>query len=243
MGFSRSRLVMKNTKSNKRKEAIKALNAEAQLEATQATVNTPHAPIGADEFGMSILPTPERVVLIVPISETDADCANAPEPTTEPTREEVTPATTTDAPSAVAFEAPVPVIAGTPSTVMMVTEDGLKEVPTAPAPKTEKKTKAAKTPAPTAPVVKAKITNDELQISVKEFYAKLGVPPSFRELNQQRLADVVGEVKLSEFQHNKATRDAVFMSSWMRWAISEYKKLAVKSKEVNGLLPSKTPEP
>ena len=235
---------MKNTKSNKRKEAIKALDSEAQLEATQATVNTPeatpevvgtpevvntpHAPLGAAEFGMPILLTPERVVLIVPISETDAECAIAPEPTTEPTPEEVTPPTTIDAPSTVLVEAPVPAIVETPSTVMMVIGAGLVEIPTAPAPKAEKKGKAVK-PAPTDPVSKPKITNDELQISVKEFHAKLG--PSFRELNQQRLAAVVGEVKLSEFQHNKATRDAAFMSSWMRWAIGEFRILAAKSKK------------
>src|ERR1700730_11429230 len=40
-------------------------------------------------------------------------------------------------------------------------------------------------PAPVDPVTKPKITSDELQISVKEFHAALGVP-SFRELNQQR---------------------------------------------------------
>ena len=86
-------------------------------------------------------------------------------------------------------------------------------------------------PAPVAPVTKPKITNDELQISVKEFHAKLGVPPSFRELNQQRLAAVVGEVKVSELKFDKATRDPAYLNQWMKWAISEYKKLAVTSKK------------
>jgi hypothetical protein len=86
-------------------------------------------------------------------------------------------------------------------------------------------------PAPVAPVTKPKITNDELQISVKEFHAALGVPPSFRELNQQRLAAVIGEVKVSELKFDKATRDPAYLNQWMKWAISEYKKLAVTSKK------------
>ena len=128
--------------SSKRKEAVKAPNAEAQLEATQAIVNTPEAV------------TPEVVVPAVEVE-----------------------------------------------------------------------------PAPVAPVTKPKITNDELQISVKEFHAKLGVPPSFRELNQQRLAAVVGEVKVSELKFDKATRDPAYLNQWMKWAISEYKKLALTSKK------------
>ena len=86
-------------------------------------------------------------------------------------------------------------------------------------------------PAAVAPVTKPKITSDELQISVKEFHAKLGVPPSFRELNQQRLAAVVGEVKVSELKFDKATRDPAYLNQWMKWAISEYKKLALTSKK------------
>jgi hypothetical protein len=128
--------------SSKRKEAVKALNAEAQLEATQAIVNTPEAV------------NPEVVVPAVEVK-----------------------------------------------------------------------------PAPVAPITKPKITNDELQILVKEFHAALGVPPSFRELNQQRLAAVVGEVKVSELTFDKATRDAAYLNQWMKWAISEYKKLALTSKK------------
>lgn len=85
--------------------------------------------------------------------------------------------------------------------------------------------------APVAPVSKPRVTNDELQVSVKEFHAKLGVPPSFRELNQQRLAAVVGETKVSELKFDKATRDSAYLNQWMKWAISEYKKLAVTSKK------------
>ena len=65
-----------------------------------APEDKPHAPLGADEFGMPILPVPAKVVLVVPISRTDSDSANTPE--------EVVPALNPE-----------------PSTVAVVTEDGL----------------------------------------------------------------------------------------------------------------------
>jgi hypothetical protein len=134
----------------------------------------------------------------------------APEPTTEPT----------------------PEVVAAPRLEMIASQellDAVKAAETTPevvvTPAVE-----AKPISPTAPVSKPKITNDELQISVKEFHAALGVPPSFRELNQQRLAAVVGEVKVSELKFDKATRDAAYLNQWMKWAISEYKKLALTSK-------------
>ena len=92
------------TRNLKRDAALKAINAEAALEEAQArsddapkiariesvsperihAVNfeaedKPHAPLGADEFGMPIRPVPTKVVLVVPIPEADADLASAPE--------------------------------------------------------------------------------------------------------------------------------------------------------------------
>jgi hypothetical protein len=149
-----------------------------------------------------------------------------------PTPEEVTPPTTVETTTPIVVEAPAPAIVETPSKVMMVTDAGLVEVPTAPTPKaekTEKKGKAVK-PAPTAPVSKPKITNDELQIQIAAAHETHGVPKSFQAANQARLAALLTGTKASELVYDKATRDAAFMNSWMKWALSEYKKLAVKSK-------------
>ena len=85
-----------------------------------APEDKPHTPLGADEFGMPILPVPAKVVLVVPIYGTDSDSANTPE--------EVVPALNPE-----------------PSTVAVVTEDGLVEVPTAKSEKPVKKAKAIKT--------------------------------------------------------------------------------------------------
>ena len=61
---------------------------------------------------------------------------------------------------------------------------------------------------------------------IKEQHAKHEVPKSFRALNQERLQAVLGETKVSELEHNAATRDAKFLSGWMKWCLGEYKKLA-----------------
>ena len=96
------------------------------------------------------------------------------------------------------------------------------------APVISKKTKNAKAvkPAPVAPVSKLRVTDDELQVLIKEQHAKHEVPKSFRALNQERLQAVLGETKVSELEHNAATRDAKFLSGWMKWCLGEYKKLA-----------------
>lgn len=92
----------------------------------------------------------------------------------------------------------------------------------------EKKAKKAKAvkPAPVAPVSKLRVTDDELQVLIKEQHAKHEVPKSFRALNQERLRAVLGETKVSELEHNAATRDAKFLSGWMKWCLGEYKKVA-----------------
>jgi hypothetical protein len=91
-----------------------------------------------------------------------------------------------------------------------------------------KKAKKARTvkPAPVPPVSKLRVTDDELQVLIKEQHAKHEVPKSFRALNQERLQAVLGETKVSELEHNAATRDAKFLSGWMKWCLGEYKKLA-----------------
>ena len=94
-----------------------------------------------------------------------------------------------------------------------------------PVEKKAKKTKAVK-PAPVAPVSKLRVTDDELQVLIKEQHAKHEVPKSFRALNQERLQAVLGETKVSELEHNAATRDAKFLSGWMKWCLGEYKKVA-----------------
>jgi hypothetical protein len=92
----------------------------------------------------------------------------------------------------------------------------------------EKKAKKAKAvkPAPVAQVSKLRVTDDELQVLIKEQHAKHEVPKSFRALNQERLQAVLGETKVSELEHNAATRDAKFLSGWMKWCLGEYKNLA-----------------
>ena len=92
----------------------------------------------------------------------------------------------------------------------------------------EKKAKKAKAvkPAPVAPVSKLRVTDDELQVLIKEQHAKHEVPKSFRALNQERLQAVLGETKVSELEHNAATRDAKFLSGWMKWCLGENKKVA-----------------
>jgi len=92
----------------------------------------------------------------------------------------------------------------------------------------EKKAKKAKAvkPAPVAPVSKLRVTDDELQVLIKEQHAKHEVPKSFRALNQERLQAVLGETNVSELEHNAATRDAKFLSGWMKWCLGEYKKVA-----------------
>jgi hypothetical protein len=92
----------------------------------------------------------------------------------------------------------------------------------------EKTVKKETLPAPPAPGIKAKVSDDELQARIIEAHAKFGVPKSFRTANIERLQAVIGETKVSELKFNAATRDAKFLSQWMRWALSEYKKLAAK---------------
>lgn len=83
--------------------------------------------------------------------------------------------------------------------------------------KKAKKAKAAK-PAPVAPVSKLRVTDDELQVLIKEQHAKHAVPKSFRALNQERLQAVLGETKVSDLArktHKKlAKRRLFFVSSW-----------------------------
>jgi hypothetical protein len=50
-------------------------------EAQALADDRPHAPLGADEFGMPILPAPAKVAHVVAIPEADADQASAPEVT------------------------------------------------------------------------------------------------------------------------------------------------------------------
>jgi hypothetical protein len=88
-----------------------------------------------------------------------------------------------------------------------------------------KKAKSVK-PAPVAPVSKLRVTDDEFQVLIKEQHAKHEVPKSFRALNRERLQAVLGATKASELEHNAATRDAKFLSGWMKWCLGEYKKLA-----------------
>jgi Leucine-rich repeat (LRR) protein len=87
----------------------------------------------------------------------------------------------------------------------------------------EKKAKKARTvtPAPVAPISKLRVTDDELQVLIKEQYAKHEIPKSFRALNQERLQAVLGETKVSELEHNAATRDAKFLSGWMKWCLGD----------------------
>jgi hypothetical protein len=89
----------------------------------------------------------------------------------------------------------------------------------------EKKAKAVK-PAPLPPFSKLRVTDDELQVLIKEQHAKHAVPKSFRALNQERLQAVLGEAKVSELEHNAATRDAKFLSGWMKWCLTQYKNFA-----------------
>ena len=91
--------------------------------------------------------------------------------------------------------------------------------------KKAKKAKAVK-PAPVAPVSKLRVTDDELQVLIKEQHAKHEVPKSFRALNQERLQAVLGETKVSEQEHDAASRNAKYLSGWMKWCLGEYKKLA-----------------
>jgi hypothetical protein len=95
---------------------IENVSAEGVQVVNFAAEDKPHAPLGADEFGMPILPVPAKVALVVPIPEADADQASAPE-----------------------VIAPVEV-----STVAVVTENGLIEVPATKPEKSVKKLKAVK---------------------------------------------------------------------------------------------------
>ena len=97
-----------------------------------------------------------------------------------------------------------------------------------PMPVIEKKARKAEAvkPAPVAPVSKIRVTDDELQVLIKEQHAKHAVPKSFRALNQERLQAVLGKAKASELEHNAATRDAKFLCGWMKWCLGEYKKVA-----------------
>jgi hypothetical protein len=151
-----------NKKSSKKKSNIPIVES----------AEVKHLPLGADEVGTPILPTPTHTV--------------EPAPATEPNTVTVN----------------VPVVS-----------------------KKDGKAKAVK-PAPVPPVSKLRVTDDELQVLIKQQHAKHEVPKSFRALNQERLQAVLGERKVSELEHNAATRDAKFLNGWMKWCLGQYRKLA-----------------
>jgi hypothetical protein len=67
---------------------------------------------------------------------------------------------------------------------------------------------------------------DLFQVQIVEAHSQFGVPKTFREANQARLAALLTGTKASELKYDAATRNAAFMLQWMRWALSEYRKIA-----------------